>query len=681
MTDFIRLDYESKSKVNLITQGLDIYSASPSTSILMAAWDENDSGDIQFWDESMTRKPSKHLTDILRDPKVIKWAFNAQFERTMTERVWGIKTPYSSWRCTMVLAYMMGFAGDLATVGATLGFDPAKLKDPMGKKLIQMFSVPRKPTKADPTVWRDALTNPDEWQQFGHYNRQDVRSEAAIGKRLQRFPVLESEWELYALDQYINDTGMNIDIEFCRNALALADKRKPQIIEQMKDITKVSNPNSTTQLLPWLTERGYPFTDLRGDTVQKVLRERGTNSLTDEAATVLQLRVNSSKTSLAKYTKMMRTEAVDGRFRFSIQMCGAQRTNRFGGRDVQPHNMPRTPKWLEDVANQAILRNYIMRQDLDMVNLFCGEAMDGLVGMIRSAITPSEGNRFVVSDLSSIESVVIGWITECKWFMDTLRDKRDIYMSFAAEWLKLPYAETKPHRSKAKPATLGAGFRLGGGDIMPDGKKTGLWAYAENMGVFMTRQEAHDSVNAFRDLCPEIVDMWHLLEKAVARCLRLKCDVRCGKVVFEYRKPFLCILLPSGRRMYYFKPAIVEVEKEFTDKTTGEVRKYKKRQFRYEGKDQGKNKWGVQYSHGGKLIENIVQAVARDILVEGMKAAHAAGFLIAFHVHDEIVAEVPIDDTEHSLDRLISLMAAPIKWAPGLPLGAAGWEGFFYRKD
>lgn len=681
MTDSIRLDYESFSEINLPNLGLDIYSRHPSTRILMGAWEEKDSGKIDFWDESMSRKPDKNLIEILRDPSVMKWAFNAQFERVMTERVWGIKTPYNSWRCTMTLAYMLGFAGDLATIGATLGFDPSKLKDPMGKKLMSIFSMPRKPTKADPTTRRNALTNPEEWLQYGSYNRQDVRSEGAIHKRLSPFPVLESEWDLYAIDQYINDVGMNIDMEFAQRALQMAARRKPVIIEEMKDITRLSNPNSTTQLQPWLKERGYRFDDMRADTVEKALRETEQFPMEEEASHVLQLRLNSNKTSLSKYTKMLRTKQVDGRFRYSIQMCGAQRTGRFGGRDIQPQNMPRTPKWLEDVENQAIAREMIMQEDLEMMTLYCGEPMNGLVGMIRGALIPSDGYKFVVADLASIESVVIGWLTDCNWFMTTLREKRDIYMSFAAEWLKIPYSETKPFRGKAKPATLGAGFRLGGGDLMPNGKKSGLWGYAENMGIHMSREEAHGSVNAFRTLCPEIVDYWSQLESAVAKCIRLKCDVICGKVTFEYRKPFLCIKLPSGRRLYYFKPAIVEVEKEWTDKKTGEVRKYKKRQFRYEGKEQGKNKWGQQFSHGGKLVENIVQAIARDVLVEGLKKAVADGFVVPFHVHDEIITEVKIGDEVHTLDRLMEHMTAKLSWAPGLPLGAAGWEGFFYRKD
>ncbi len=683
MTDIIRLDYETASEVNLPQKGLDLYSRHSSTRVLMAAWEFNDNKEIDFWDETRGRRPSKDLIDALRDPKVIKWAFNAQFERVITERVLGIKTPYESWRCTMVLAYMMGFSGDLFGVGRAMGFDPDKLKDKEGGKLIQLFSVPRKPTVKDPTIWRNAKTHPVEWEMFGSYNRRDVVAEAAIANRLKKFPVLESEWEIYALDQLINDRGITMDPLFVQNALRMSEERKPIIIERMKQICKLENPNSPAQLLEWAKKHGYPFDDMRADTVDKALREAGThNKMDTPVCDVLQMRRDSAKSSLAKLKPMTRAAESDGRFRYGLQMCGAQRTGRHSGRDLQPHNMPRTPKMLESDYAQTLVRRFIREGDADGVELYYGEVMDALVGMLRAAMVPEKGHRLVVSDLSSIESVVIGWLTDCKWFMNTLRMGRDLYQSFAAEWLKIPYEETKPHRSKAKPATLGAGYRLGGGDLMPNGMKSGLWGYAENMGVYMTRKESHESVDAFRNLCPEIVDYWRELEVAAGKCLHTKADVRCGKVKFIYEKPFLSIELPSGRRLRYYKARMVTVEKEFVDKETGEVRKYNKRQLSYEGRAEGgKNKWGVQYTHGGKLVENIVQAIARDVLMEGLKLAHKDGFKIIFHVHDEIITEVPEEDQEHNLARLIKCMAAPIKWAPGLPLGAAGWEGYWYRKD
>lgn len=688
MTEKMRLDYESRSRTNLITEGLAKYVADPSTGILMAAWENNDDGEVDFWDITQSKKPPKHFVDRLRDPKVLKWAFNAQFERRMTEEILGIKVDPHSWRCTMVLAYMMGFSGSLAQVGTALGFDEDKLKDPLGKKLIGMFSSPRKPTKKEPYEWRDAATHPEEFHQFGMYCRQDVRSESAIGRRLSRYPILESEWDVYYLDQYINDTGLTIDTKFARAALDCAERYKPRLIEEMKDITGLDNPNSTAQILPWLNDRGYVFGDMRSETVSQAIREAEKLGLEEDTVRVLQLRQHTNKSSLGKYETML-NGSVNKKFYYTLQMHGAGRTGRWAGRKLQTHNFTRTPKMLEAEVDQEIVKDLILRRDLEALELYVGQPMDALAGMIRAAIIPEEGKKFVVCDLASIESVVIGWLTDCKWFMDTLGAGRDLYRSFAAEWLNLPYEDTKPHRSKAKPATLGAGYGLGGGKYDPKTrKKSGLWAYGENMGVFMTQKEAQASVDAFRKLCPEIVGYWRELEDAARFVIKngsksakgVVVTKKCGKVTFEYRKPFMVIVLPSGRRLYYFKPFLKSKKVEYVDKKTGELKTFDSQQIHYYGNIEG-GKWGLQYTHGGKLVENIVQAIARDVLLEGLKKAHNHGFKIPFHVHDEIITEVDIDDEERNIELLKSLMVAKIQWAPGLPLGAAGWEGFFYRKD
>lgn len=678
MTDHINLDYESRSRINLKTQGFDRYSSDPSTKILMAAWSIND-GKVQHADLHRGQKLPGELRDALEDPEVYKWAFNAQFERVMTRRVLKIKTDYKAWRCTMALAYMLGFSGDLFSIGKTIGLPEHLLKDTDGKRLIDMFSKPQRVTKANPFEWRNESTDPEEWWHFCGYNKQDVTTELAIKHRLQKYPVMQSEWDMYALDQYINDTGVMIDIDFAQAAIDLAERRKPLIMEEMRDITGLSNPNSPAQLLGWLQERGYPFNDLRSDTANKVIREASDLGLEPVVAEVLEMRLNSAKSSLAKYGTMMAAAGTDGRFRYSLQFAGASRTNRWAGRRIQTQNLPRTPKLIEAEEDLAIVNKMIHDRDLDALTLYVGEPMSALVGCIRSAFIPTPEHKFIVADLSSIESVVIGWLTNCKWFMDTLAAKHDLYRSFAAHWLNLPYEETKPHRSKAKPATLGAGYRLGGGHMDEQGKKTGLWGYAENMGVHMTQSEAEASVQAFRELCPEIVQSWYDLENAVFKVIRTKKPVEWGCLVIEYSKPFLTIRLPSGRKMYYFRPRIVERQMT-VQKGPKKGQKYTKSNFQYEGKVDGANKWGKIYSHGGKLVENIVQALARDVLAEGLKKAHRMGFRIVMHIHDEIVTEVP-KDSELTVDDLISCMAAQLPWAPGLPLGAAGWEGYFYRKD
>ncbi|MGL5154246.1 MAG: DNA polymerase [Aeromonas veronii] len=698
MSDFINLDFESRSEIDLKKYGLDRYSADRSTEIIMSAWSVN-GGRVQYWDITESKLPPAELREALADPDVMKWAFNAQFERIMTLRRWGIETPYESWRCTMILAYMMGFSGDLAMIGKAMGLPQDKLKLDEGKKLIQMFCKPKKPTKNQPYRWLDALTNPEEWERFGIYNKQDVEAEMSIKAKLDsdKYPIPEREWHMYAIDQRINDRGVQIDTHFAKQALALAERRKPAIIAQMKRITGCANPGSTPQLLPWLQGNGYPFQDLRADTVKKVIREADHNGIEPIAVDVLRMRQNSNKSSLAKYQTMLDAAGEDGRFRFSLQFHGASRTGRWAGRRIQTQNLPRTPKALEDVTPLSWANEMIRAGDLQGLDLLNGEPMDTLVGCIRSAFVPGPGKKFVVCDLSSIESVVIGWLTNCKWFMETLAAGHDLYRAFAGEWLHLPYEETKPHRSKAKPATLGAGYRLGGGDLLDDGKKTGLWAYGENMGVFMTKEEAHSSVQAFRELCPEIVQTWYALENAVKRCLSTKQDVkvirRCDDgpdyelpLTIEFRKPFLCIKLPSGRRLYYFDP---KMEQRTMKGKDGE--EYTKANFSYMSKPMQGNGWIRVYSHGGKLVENIVQAVARDVLAIGMSRVDKHGLThehlpwdveTVMHIHDELVNEVDEDaDDDQALAFVHRCMTADISWAPGLPLGAAGFVHDCYRKD
>lgn len=678
MSDIINLDYETRARVNLKTAGLDRYSRDPEARVLMAAYSIN-KGKVQHADLHRGAKLPAELKEALLDPDVHKWAFNAQFERVITRRVLGLKTPYSSWRCSMVLAYMLSFAGDLLQIGKRVGLPDDQLKDPDGLRLIKMFSIPQRVTKNNPFEWRNELTDPDDWWAFCKYNIRDVETEMRIKDRLEKYPILDGEWDMYALDQLINDRGVMIDTEFARAALDLAERRKPQIMEEMKDLTGLNNPNSVAQLLPWLKDHGYPFDDVRKDTVEKVIREREQNGVEDVAVEVMERRLNSAKNSVAKYKTMIDCAGEDGRFRFSLQFAGASRTNRWAGRRIQAQNLPRTPKYLEGVTNLSIANRFIANRELDNLALFAGEPMDAIVGCIRSSFVPRPGYKFITADLSSIESVVIGWLTECYWFMSTLASGRDLYRSFAAEWLDLPYDETKPHRSKAKPATLGAGYRLGGGALTAEGKKSGMWGYAESMGVHMTQEESKASVDAFRALCPEIVSAWKELEVAVASVIRTHKPFKWKCLVIEYNRPFLTIRLPSGRKMYYFRPRIVPRENTvMSGPRKGE--KYTTNNFQYEGKLETGNSWGKVYSHGGKLVENIVQALARDVLVEGLKKAHRMGFSIVMHVHDEIVTEVP-EDSPLTLDDLIGCMAAKLPWAPGLPLGAAGWEGFFYLKD
>lgn len=697
--DEVNIDIESRSELDLTKVGLDRYVNHPSTEILMAAWQVNDEP-LEHWDISQGPPPTR-LIRLLRDRKVRKWAFNAQFERVMLEKLWGIPQQYDSWRCTQALAYMMGFFGTLEQVGRAADLPENMMKQAKGKELINLFSKPQRVTKNNPHRWRDWRTNPVEWGEFCGYNKQDTVSERFLKRRLVQYPIPEFEWEIYAADQRINDRGVMINVDHAEKALALAARRKPQIIQEMKGMTGLGNPNSTAQLLPWLQDRGYPFADLQKDTVKKAVREAADTGLSDLVVGVLNKRLASNKTSLAKYKTMLEAIGPDCRFRYSLQFAGAQRTSRWAGRRIQTQNLPRTPKTLEDVEMMRWCNLAICKDDLELLDLINGEPMDTLAGAIRSAFIPGPGKKFVVADLSSIESVVIGWLCKCRWIDQTLANGRDLYRSFAAEWLDLPYEETKPHRSKAKPATLGAGYRLGGGDIGADGKKTGLWGYGENMGVFMTREESHSSVQAFRELCPEIVQTWYAIERAIARCIKTRENVKVVRrpvewesapvelpITIEWRAPFLCVLLPSGRRLYYKNPKLKT--KKFKSNRPGES-DYEKENFHYMGKMSNGNKWVEIASHGGKMVENIVQAIARDILANGLRLLDLHGAAkthidaiveAVMHVHDEIVAEVDKScPDDKAIGFLMRCMTKRPRWAKDLRLAAAGYCGDFYRKD
>lgn len=701
----LHLDYEGLSEVDLTEVGAWEYSIHPSTKITLVAW-SFDYGPVQQWDVNDGVPMPQELLDALADDDIEKWAFNAAFERLMTWNVLGIKGKYSAWYCTMVLAFMQSFMGGLEMISDQMGLakDLAKSKD--GKRLIRMFCGPQKPTKSNPWVWRDAFTDPDDWQRFREYNVQDVIAERdGIYKHLIKYPCGPGEWTLYHLDQKINDRGIPINRKFAVNAIDISNHRKSELLEEMRELTGLVNPGSPTQMGEWLRERGYPFDDLRKETIEKVLRENDDLAsgkatlpaylvrkphtiypyggfLHPDAILAMKLRQNHARTSVKKYDAMVQRMGADDILRHAFQFAGAARTNRWAGRGVQVHNLTRTPKYLEPedcYANRLEdVTALIEAGDYDMLKLYVDEPLDALAGTVRSAISPLDPEEeFVVCDLSSIENVSLGYLARCERILNVFREGRDPYKDFGATWVGVPYDQvTKTVRTNSKPAVLGAGYRLGGGQIM-NGKKTGLWGYAENMKVFMTQEEAQSSVDAWRAQHPEVVQYWYDLERAIVRTITTGETTTVGPVTFSWNKPYLVCHLPSGRPMYYYKPE-VKWETQYS-RRNGEP--YQKAVISYMGKDQVTNQWTRIVSHGGKFTENIVQAFARDVLALGLKRAHKDGFNIVLHVHDEIVALQRKGDNYYTPDRLGELMTAPIAWAPGIPLGFSGDTYAFYRKD
>lgn len=689
--DTLHLDYETACELDIRRVGLDRYTAEPSCRVLMAAYRIND-GPLQHWEGHRAPFPSD-LREALVDPAVERWAFNAQFERVVTRRVLKIPTPIRNWRCTMVLAFMQSFTGGLSEIGKQVGLSPDDRKLKSGDDLIRVFSVPQKPTMNQPHVWRNWDTDPDLWEEFVRYNKQDVLTEEAVKRRLIKYPVPEDEWQFYELDQVINDRGVPLDLQFVANVMQMAKRRKAELDAEMKEITGLSNPLSVAQLLPWVRYHGYPYPNLQKEFVVKALvrhRHEGGVVLAGDCARVLEMRLLVSKTSISKADAADRTVGPGDRVRFMYQFAGASRTGRFAGRNVQPQNMVRTPKMFdpEDGDERLTLATDLIRQgDYDGVELFVNEPMEAFSGAMRSMFRAPEGYQFTVCDYSSVESAGLGWVSKCPRLLDVFRSGKDPYKDFATLFFEKPYDEvTRAERQICKPPTLGCGYRLSAGRVT-EGTKTGLLRYAEGMGIEMSEEQAERAVSVFRSGYPEIPQFWYGCEDAIKYVMQTQRPYDFGYIRFDYHKPYLTIRLPSGRYIYYYRPQYrkipIEIKWEKTSVGWTLVDKpyYVERVvFSYMARIQGTTKWDLVNSHGGVTTENIVQALTRDILKVGLQRLHEAGFKIVGHSHDEAIAVTPIGDNYYTLERMRELMSAPIAWAPGFPLNAAGWSAPFYRK-
>jgi len=694
----ISLDFETASSTP-IDRGLDLYFSAPGARVLLCAY-RIDGGPVELYDATRDGPFPAHVARLLADPAVEKTAFNAQFERLACRHLLGIDVPYEGWRCTMAAAYMQSFTGGLGDVGEQMGLPQDVRKASYGKKLIRMFCQPQKTTKNQPHVWRTHLTDPKEWEEFREYCRQDVEAEDAIRERLLRYPVGEREWDLYALDQRINDAGLPIDLKFVQGAIALSDRRKAELLVEMTRETGLDNPNSGAQLLPWLKARGYPFNDLQKDTVVKVLAEDEAKLvLDDDARSVLLLRQNASRNSMAKLHAALEIVSPDGFIRNTFQFAGASRTNRWAGRKPQFANMARTPKILSQEVWLDAATDAIRNADMDALELIVGEPMDALVGCTRSMIGAPDGYELRVVDLNAIEPRVGGLLAGCDPLLKVFRDKLDPYIDFGMTMYGKAYEDvTRKERNDSKPAVLGGIYRLGGGDLV-EGKKTGLWGYAEKNGVNLSREQAHAAVAVLRAKYVEIKDFWTTLETAALACVRTGKERPAGEhLTFEWRGPYLMMRLPSGRFVYYLHPKLVEtywakhptskrVKALGVDKARAERAKdkgwevYPKINLSYMGKPQNVKGWVRLLTHGGKTFEQACQSTAREVLKEGMLSAAADGFDIRYHNYDEIGVLQRVDDAYHTVERLAEHMTKPLAWAPGLPLGAAGWSGRYYRKD
>ncbi len=696
MPTTLNFDFETFSDRNLPTAGLDHYTASPATEVIIASY-SFDGGRELLWSKDEGRFPAE-LREAIEDPHVIKKAWNAQFERVVSQRV--LKTAFdrkraaANWQCTMFRAYHLSFVGTLDEVGHQMGLGDAVLKSSRGKELIRKFSEPRKPTKADPRTRFDWTTHPDEWEEFRQYCRQDVVAESAILAECDKMPFPKREWELYEIDQAINDRGIPISMRFAEQCYKLFKERQNELRAEINDLTGLSNSLSGAQFLPWARERGYPFQDLQADTVDKVLDNDNIyrETLDSDLKEALRLRRLANRTAPSKNLKVLET-ARDDVMRYTLQIAGASRTNRWGGRRLNPQNMKRTPKAYEEPVVLAAVTRAIESGSMEWLRLFADEPMTPLSELGRSVIQAPPGYEFTVADLSSIETAVIGWLTGCRRLLKVFADGRDPYKDFAQTLFGVSYEEvTKKQRNDSKPAVLGGGFRLGGGALDHDGQKTGMWGYAENMGVRFTQAESKRVVKLFRQGYPEIPKAWKAIEGAAMSAMR---DEGGHYVPVIYRPDgsrhempvtfvreggYLRLILPSGRAIHYKSP---RVERKIVVLPPSEEHpdghSFEAEGITYMGKPQDGRRWARLSAHGGVFIENMVQAIARDVLATGIVRAHRAGFMIVMHVHDEIVALTKAG--ENWLDKLIAVMIEKLRWGEGLPLGAAGYVGTIYRKD
>lgn len=647
----LAIDIETYSSVSLQKAGVYAYAASPDFEILLFgyAWDD---GPVEVIDLASGQKLPQELQDALYDPQILKTAFNASFERTCLSAFMGSVTPPEQWSCTAVMARELGLPGSLEMVGQVIGLPEDKQKSKTGKALIRYFSIPCKATKANGGRTRNLPQHdPDRWRLYVEYNRQDVEAERAIRKRLQKFPVLPSEQDLYVIDQHINDRGVGCDTELAAHAVEIDQIVKARLLDAAKDLTGLENPKSATQLKSWIEETsGVEVESLNKKAMSGV---RASTAACGEVQQMLDIRQGLAKTSTEKYNAMLRTVCPDGRIRGLTQFCGAARTGRWAGRLVQMQNLPQNkmPDKELDCARQLVRAG-----DIDTLEMLFDDTASVLSQLIRTAFVPKSGCRFIVADFSAIEARVLAWLADEQWRMDVFNTHGKIYEASAEQMFHLPPGSVKkgdPMRQKGKIAELALGY---GGSV-------GAMKSMGALEMGLAESELKPIVNSWRAANRAITKLWWNTDAAVRRCIQTKAPVDLPHGMrLRKQGPLLRLQLPNGRELSYVKPRIDE-----DDNIT------------YEGTIQSSGGWGRIESYGPKFVENIVQATARDCLAEAMFRLESAGFPIVFHVHDEVICEVP--NGISSAEELGELMGQPIAWAAGLPLRADAYECEYYRKD
>lgn len=649
----IHIDVETYSSEDLKKVGAYKYFESPDFEILMIAYSIGD-GPIKIIDVASGQKYPDEFICCMDDPDVIKIAHNATFERLAFLNS-GIDVPIEQWECTLVKAAYCGFPLSLGMVSKAMGLESDK--DSAGTSLINYFSKPVKPTKTNGGRTRN-LPDHDliKWRDFKNYCKMDVQVEKEIHERLREIPFPKMERDMYILDQKINDRGILMDHKFIRSALVIDDYRFSDLMRRMKKLTGLENPNSTSQLRDWLSNAMKEnITTLAKDELPDMIERAGD----DAVKKVIELRMRSSKSSIKKYVAMENCEGSDRRARGLFQYYGANRTGRWSGRLIQLQNLPRIKM---DGLEQA--KKLISMADPEIAEMAYPNISSTLSQLIRTAFISKEGHILCVSDFSAIEARVIAWLAGEKWRMDVFRSHGMIYEASASMMFGVPLKDiTKDLRVRGKVAELALGYQGSLGAMIKMG--------AMDMGL--TETEIRDIVKKWRRKSPHIVALWKSVERACITAIRRKGTkitlTRFQNIKFLHDGKALRITLPSGRDLFYQEAKL-------------SINQFDNTSTKYKGMDIKTRRWWWVDSYGGKFVENIVQAIARDILAYAMLRLEEEGFPIVMHVHDEVVAEIiPSEDPQRDLDRMNEIMSEDIPWAPGLPLKAAGYHSKFYKKD
>lgn len=641
----LNIDIETYSEAELVKCGVYKYSEHPSFEIQLFSVSV-DGGEVITYDLANGETIPNEIINGIKDEKVIKIAFNANFERVCLSRYLRGKLDAMSWRCTMVHALILGLPGSLAAVGEVLGIKKQKLTE--GKELIKFFASPCKATKANGGKTKNSPSDyPEKWKQYKAYNKRDVEAEMEIGKRLSRFPVKSYFWKKYVLDQKINDEGIEIDERLVDNAIKFDEKFRDKYLRKAKELTGLENPNSPLQLKAWLEEHGTSIESMAKADVKEAYETSD-----GEVKEALELRLLLSKSSVKKYNAMKACRCNDKRAHGLLQFYGANRTGRWAGRLIQVQNLPQNK-----IHDLALARNLVRSGNFEAVELLYDSAPDILSQLIRTAFIPSEGNKFIVADYSAIEARVLAWLAGENWRNETFKNNGDIYCASASQMFKVPVEKhgINGHlRQKGKIAELALGYGGSVGALISMG--------ALQMGL--KEEELKPLVDTWRNSNTNIVKFWWDVDAAVIKAVKERVPVKYKNLSFYVEAGILFIQIPSGRRLAYCKPRI-------------ETNKYGRDQVTYMGVSSAK-KWERIESYGPKFVENIVQATSASLLAFAMEVLTDCGYKIVMHIHDEVVIDAHKDA---KLDEVCKLMSLTPAWAKGLVLNAAGYECDFYQKD